>query len=226
MVVIIIVVMERFKQFNVWALFTLVFALMYYLDSLKNGDIGFKNSIIPTGDSENESDYDFKLVVVNNNNNKQTNFLTHKYILTTNSDYFKTLLSTNESIDNITFYNVSVDTFRYITDLMYHNKFMSPLPLNLLPEVTYYMNKFKILDKHYKYIDKTVANNIRYSDISHINNIAENIYPKIKQLELPVAQDAFLNKIYTDWRKQAMFNVTFIKHYPELFYDYVKKLDC
>jgi hypothetical protein len=212
--------MERLKNLEIPLIFVLIVGFMYYLDSLKNGGVIFNNNI-----SNENSEYDFKLVVIDNRNDK-VNFLTHKYILATNSDYFKTLLSTNKSLDSLTFYNVNTETFKYITDMIYHSQFQTPAPLPLLPEIADYMDKFRILNKNHKYLDKTFANNIQHSHIYNISNVATNIYPKIKQFEFTLAREALLNRIYTDWRKQPSFNATYVEYYPELFYDYVKKFDC
>src|SRR3990170_414567 len=95
-----------------------------------------------------DSSPDFTIVVVNSNNDKFY-LKTHKDTLIKKSEYFKELFSQvrdNRYLTNITFYDDSFDTFVYLNNIFMYGSFETTVPIELLPKITQYMDKFKVLD--------------------------------------------------------------------------------
>ena len=175
-----------------------------------------------------DSSPDFTIVVVNSNNDKFY-LKTHKDTLIKKSEYFKELFSQvrdNRYLTNITFYDDSFDTFVYLNNIFMYGSFETTVPIELLPKITQYMDKFKVLDGCRTYLDKTYANSIRVAHVNTMDSIITGVYPIVKKYNLVSAQNTVLNKIYNQWRNYPSFNTTCVKNNPELFHDYVRFLNC
>ena len=52
------------------------------------------------------------------------------------------------------------------------------------------------------------------------------VYEVSNEFRMPLTAKSILTNIYNDWKNQGLFNVNHVASHPQLFYDYIRKLNC
>lgn len=170
--------------------------------------------------------YDIKFNIQLNNSTDQ--FFAHKYILMANSPYFEIIFN-NNTINELTYYDITKDQFNLLLEIMYFGKFNSPLKLKYIPNIVTYLDTFMIFNKYVNYIDSTFANMFtNYSFVDECNSIeiVSSAYDISIQYNLNTLKTNILNHIYLHWKSQDLFTEQHVSTYSHMFYDYIKHLKC
>lgn len=161
-------------------------------------------------------------------NNVTTEFFAHKYILAANSPYFQNIFN-NNTIDELTYYDINKDEFNSLMEILYFNNFNSNLKLEHLPNIVTYLNTFMIFNKYANHIDITFANMFtNSSDVYDCNSIrlVSSVYDISTQYNLNTLKTNILNYIYLHSKSQNLFSKEHVSTYPNMFYDYITHLNC
>lgn len=156
-------------------------------------------------------------------------FYGNKDILGSNSPYFYDLFNSNNTVETITYNDITVEEFKLVFELLNHNKFQSTLQLQYIPNIVRYADNYQLLNQHHNYLDDEFSKLLHnFNNTCNINYIYEinNIYLVAKQYELNYVLDSLYKNIYYNWKNENQFNVNHLYSYPNLFYDFIKQMNC
>lgn len=167
--------------------------------------------------------YDIKFII--NTTKGLAEFYAHKHILTANSEYFEILFANNKT-NLLEYTNLTKMEFNALLELLYFGKFNTSLTLQCLPNILQYMDTFMLM-KYVNYTDSYFSTLVTARD-DYIYDFptVHTVYALSKEYNMPLVARAILMNIYNDWKHQGLFNVKHVSAYPQIFYDYIKKLNC
>lgn len=193
-----------------------------YIDQI----INLKNEITQTNDNYCDAKYDIKFIVRTTQNSHE--FLAHKCVLMEKSPYFEKLFG-NSSISEIVYYDIDEIEFNLIMEILHHGNFRSLPNLMHLNNVIKFLSHYEILEKHTDAIDKTFADvflNMSLTNQCPSIPLVANIYSIATEHNFNILKTNILKNIYTNWKPHNLFNRTDLVAYPDMFYDYIRYLNC
>lgn len=194
--------------------------LEYTINRLNKAD----NRIFALGRNlaHNKHSYDFKFTIMHNET--EFDFFAHKYILCANSEYFEQLFA-NNSIYNITYYDITESEFNSFMELLYFGQFESDVELENYENIIRYVNKYLVFEKYKSYIESYFSEMINYNIeidnmelVAHIYNISNNTLNNV--------QNKILASIYNKWKCTKNGEYLSIINYPTILYDYINFINC
>jgi len=162
--------------------------------------------------------------------NAEFEFFAHKYILIANSEYFEQLFS-NNSIDNIVYYNVTKNEFNSFLELLYFGQFNTDVELENYENVVKYVNKYLIFEKYKNYIEtyfsEKINDNMETDNMETDNmELIARVYNISSTYKLDSLQVKILAGIYYKWKCNSDGKYPSIINYPTILYDYINFINC
>lgn len=170
--------------------------------------------------------YDVKFIV--GNDGALSEFYAHKHILIANSPYFEIYFSHNTT-NEIQYCDINKESFNSVMEMLYFGKFKTNTKLSSLPVIMKYLDNYMILNKYANQTESMFANafgDVRYSDEYNNVDLVSNLYDIALKYNFHNLQTNILNNIYSNWKHQGLFTQNHLVTHPNLFYDYIRFLNC